>query len=145
MGEGHPGPRGPPGPPGPPGPGLRSVSPLPGLKLWCQSPSDRLTFSVSICLLFQTFVDMEGSGFPDLESVRVRRTNPEMWRRSFLVESPLLVLNCPSTCCASLCRAHLVHQAHQVHQVPPLSPQPAQSWARAPLDHQDGMELRVNL
>lgn len=25
--------------------------------------------------IFQTFVDMEGSGFPDLESVRVRRTN----------------------------------------------------------------------
>ncbi|XP_061579888.1 collagen type XVIII alpha 1 chain a isoform X2 [Cololabis saira] len=41
RGEGPPGPRGAPGPPGSPGPGLRS-----------------------------TFVDMEGSGFPDLESVR---------------------------------------------------------------------------
>ncbi|XP_058475540.1 collagen type XVIII alpha 1 chain a isoform X2 [Solea solea] len=41
RGDGHPGPRGPPGPPGPPGPGLRS-----------------------------TFVDMEGSGFPDVESIR---------------------------------------------------------------------------
>ncbi|KAF0026136.1 hypothetical protein F2P81_020873 [Scophthalmus maximus] len=41
RGEGQPGPRGVPGPPGPPGPGMRS-----------------------------TFVDMEGSGFPDLESIR---------------------------------------------------------------------------
>ncbi|XP_056144842.1 collagen type XVIII alpha 1 chain a [Lampris incognitus] len=41
RGEGQPGLRGPPGPPGPPGTGSRS-----------------------------TFVDMEGSGFPDLESLR---------------------------------------------------------------------------
>lgn len=41
-------------------------------------------FSVSIGV-FQTFVDMEGSGFPDLESVRVRRTTRGMWRRIFLV------------------------------------------------------------
>ncbi|XP_026861492.2 collagen type XVIII alpha 1 chain a isoform X1 [Electrophorus electricus] len=44
QGEGHPGPRGPPGPPGPPGTLSRSDRP--------------------------TFVDMEGSGFMDIEGVR---------------------------------------------------------------------------
>lgn len=69
KGEGHPGPRGPPGPPGPPGPGIRSVS-----RSWSQSDAVVLKNCVKtqpVFDVFQTFVDMEGSGFPDLESVRV--------------------------------------------------------------------------
>lgn len=49
-----------------------------------ETPGNRQMFLLSIGV-FQTFVDMEGSGFPDLESMRVRKTNGMMWRRIFLL------------------------------------------------------------
>lgn len=93
---------------------------------------------------------MEGSGFPDLESIRVRKNKRNDVEEDLLVVSPLKPVRTvgselPPPTSVSLCRGHLVYQGHQVHQALPLSPQQAQYWARAPLDHRDGMERLVNL
>lgn len=69
SGEGPPGPR---GPPGPPGTGLRSVSQM--LRRICMKAAS-MSYWLNDCFGFQTFADMEGSGYPDLESVRVRKVN----------------------------------------------------------------------
>lgn len=42
--------------------------------------------------VFQTFVDMEGSGFPDLESVRVRRTNSTLNSNKLCTEDVISVV-----------------------------------------------------
>lgn len=42
--------------------------------------------------VFQTFVDMEGSGFPDLESVRVRRTNSTLNSNKLCIEDVISVV-----------------------------------------------------
>lgn len=70
RGEGQPGPRGPPGPPGPPGPGTGDRPVSPGSTHSFHSFHNFQNFSLNLCFL-QTFVDMEGSGFPDLDKIRV--------------------------------------------------------------------------
>lgn len=84
--------------------------------------------------VFQTFVDMEGSGFPDLESVRVRRTNSTLNSNKLCTEDVISVVvrlqpasvnsidYCKLALCKRIpffyyCRAHLADQAHLVRPV----------------------------